>query len=258
MSQGKNSNQAVAKAGQKVALVSGASRGIGRSIAVCLAKAGYDIALVYSSSTDQANETKRLVQEAGANALCFSCDVSDYEKTGQLIKEVTENMGRIAVLVNNAGITRDKLMVQMSPEDFDRVLEVNLKGAFNLIRHCYQGFMRARSGRIINISSVVGISGNAGQTNYSAAKAGLIGLTKSVAKELAPRGVTCNAIAPGMIETDMTESMTEAQRQAFVAVIPLKRSGMPEEVANLAAFLASDAAAYITGAIIPVDGGLSM
>ena len=242
----------------KVALVSGASRGIGRSIAVSLAKAGYDIAVVYAGNNEEAARTKALVEEAGARACCFACDVSDFEKSGELVKEINEKMGKIAVLVNNAGITRDKLMLQMREDDFDRVIDVNLKGAFNLIRHTYQGFIRAKSGRIINISSVVGLTGNAGQTNYSAAKAGLIGLTKSVAKELAPRGITCNAIAPGFIETDMTGAMDEGHKEAFLSAIPLKRSGQPEEVAELVRFLASDGAAYITGAVIPIDGGLSM
>jgi 3-oxoacyl-[acyl-carrier protein] reductase len=242
----------------KVALVSGASRGIGRAIALELAGQGADIAVVYAGNCGAAAETKQLVEEKGVRAVCYACDVSDFSAAQALIKQINAELGPVYVLVNNAGINRDKLALQLSEEDFSRVIDVNLKGAFNLIRHCYSGFVRQRAGRIVNISSVVGLMGNAGQANYAAAKAGLIGMTKSIAKELAGRGVTCNAIAPGMIETDMTGTMPERAREAMVAMIPMRRAGSPEEVAALAGFLASDAAGYITGAVIPVDGGLAM
>lgn len=242
----------------KIALVSGASRGIGRAISLALAGQGLDLALVYARDQGGAEQTAREIAEMGGRSLTYACDVADYQQVEELVAKVNQDLGPVYVLVNNAGITRDKLVVQMGEEDFQRVLDVNLKGTFNLIRHTYQGFMRQRAGRIINISSVAGCMGNPGQANYAAAKAGVIGLTKSVAKELAGRNITCNAIAPGMIATDMVEAMSEKAKAAILASVPLKRLGMPEDVANLAAFLASDMAAYITGTVIPVDGGLNM
>lgn len=242
----------------KVALVSGASRGIGKSIALKLAEAGFDIAIVYAGNEEGAKRTKEEAIQKGVKAEYYCCDVADYQKTEELIKQITADLGPIGVLVNNAGITRDKLVIQMKEDDFARVLQVNLQGAFNLIRHTYGGFIRAKGGRIINISSVAGIMGNAGQANYAAAKAGMIGLTKSVAKELAGAGVTCNAIAPGAIETDMTDAMNEKAKQQLLDAIPLKRVGQPGEIADLVSFLASEQSGYITGAVIPIDGGLHM
>ena len=242
----------------KTALVTGASRGIGRAIALRLAREGMNVAIVYAGNTAAAEETAQGVREAGAQANCYACDVADEAAVGALCKRVAAEMGPIYALVNNAGITRDKLAAQMKEEDFDAVLDVNLKGAFHFIRHTYSGFLRQRAGRIVNISSVVGLMGNAGQANYAASKAGLIGLTKSIAKELASRGVTANAVAPGFIDTDMTAAMSEAAKAATLASIPLGKLGKPEDVAAAVAFLASEEAGYITGQVLAVDGGMAM
>ena len=242
----------------KVALVTGASRGIGKAIALRLAQEGASIAVVYAGNHQAAQETANEIEGLGRKVKTYACDVSDYNATGELVKTVLADFGQVDILVNNAGITRDGLILSMKEEDFDAVLNTNLKGAFYLTRHLYSHFMRKRSGRILNISSVVGLHGNAGQANYAAAKGGLIGLTKSTAKELAGRGVTCNAIAPGYIESDMTAALPEKARQAILGSIPAKRPGNPEDVAALVAFLAGENASYITGEVIRVDGGMGM
>ena len=242
----------------KVALVTGASRGIGKAIALKLAENGADVAIVYAGNKEKAEETQKQLESLSVKAKAYCCDVSDFEKTKALIEEVTNDFGGVDILVNNAGIVRDTLVLKMKEEDFDKVIDTNLKGAFNLIKHTYQAFMKRRSGRIVNISSVVGLNGNAGQANYASAKAGLIGLTKSVAKELAGRKVTCNAIAPGFIETDMTEALNDKVKEAMTAAIPMKKPGQAEDVANAVLFLVSDNARYITGEVLRVDGGLSM
>ena len=242
----------------KNALITGASRGIGRAIALKLASEGANVAIVYAGNQAAAEETKALALENGVKAECYCCDVSDFDKVAQLVATVKEEFGGIDILVNNAGINRDKLAMQMKEADFDDVIATNLKGAFNTIRQVYPLMVRKRSGRILNISSVAGICGNAGQANYSAAKAGMIGLTKSIAKEVASRGITCNAIAPGFIATDMTDALPEKVREGALATIPMRRMGTPEDIAQVAAFLVSDAASYITGAVLQVDGGLNM
>ena len=241
---------------EKNAVITGGSRGIGRAIALGMAQAGANISIIYSAAAKGAEEVCKTAEEFGVNAACFQCDVSDFDAVKVTLDKIYDDMGRVDILVNNAGITRDGLVMQMSETDFDRVMAVNLKGAFNFIRHTARRFAKQKSGRIINISSVSGLMGNNGQVNYSASKAGIIGLTKSVAKELAARGVTCNAIAPGFIGTDMTSAMNDLARQAAVEQIPLKRMGVPEDIAALALFLASDSAGYITGEVIKVDGGL--
>lgn len=241
----------------KVALVTGAGRGIGSAIAKALAREGAFVVINYNGSRERA---EALAAEIGApeRAAVYGCDVSDFAACGEMIGDLVGRYGRLDILVNNAGITRDGLIMKMREEDFDAVLATNLKGAFNTTRHASRYLLKQRGGRILNISSVSGVSGNAGQTNYSASKAGLIGLTKSAAKELASRGITCNAIAPGLIETEMTEAMPEGAKKALQEQIPLRRMGSVDDVAQLAVFLASEQASYITGQVICVDGGLSM
>ncbi|WP_419053623.1 3-oxoacyl-[acyl-carrier-protein] reductase [Hominenteromicrobium sp.] len=240
----------------KTALVTGASRGIGRAIALRLAEDGANVAVIYAGSADKAEAVVNEITALGVNAKAYRCNVADSAAVNETVKAVTNDLGKIDILVNNAGITRDGLMLRMKDEDFDTVLDTNLKGAFNMIRACYSGFIRKKSGRIINISSVSGIMGNAGQANYSASKAGVIGLTKSVARELASRGITCNAVAPGFIQTDMTENLGD--NNPLLNSIPLGRMGKPEDIAAAVAFLASDSAAYITGEVLKVDGGLAI
>ena len=240
----------------KTALVTGASRGIGRAIALRLAEDGANVAVIYAGSADKAEAVVNEITALGVNAKAYRCNVADSAAVNETVKAVTNDLGKIDILVNNAGITRDGLMLRMKDEDFDAVLDTNLKGAFNMIRACYSGFIRKKSGRIINISSVSGIMGNAGQANYSASKAGVIGLTKSVARELASRGITCNAVAPGFIQTDMTENLGD--NNPLLNSIPLGRMGKPEDIAAAVGFLASDSAAYITGEVLKVDGGLAI
>lgn len=242
----------------KVAVVTGASRGIGRVIAVKLASMGAFVVINYNGSEERAREVKQEIEaENGAAAIC-QCDVSDYGQCETFIQNVIKEYGHIDILVNNAGVTRDGLLMKMTEEDFDRVVDTNLKGAFNTIRFASRQMLKQKSGRIINMSSVVGVTGNAGQANYAASKAGIIGLTKAAARELASRGITVNAIAPGFIETDMTSVLPEKVREASVAQIPLGGFGKPGQVAAAAAFLASEDAGYITGQVLHVDGGMVM
>jgi len=242
----------------KKAVITGASRGIGREIALRFAANGADVAVIYCGSREAAEELCGQIEALGRKASPYQCDVSDRESVKQTVGQIQSDFGGIDILVNNAGITIDRLVPQMKAEEFERVLNVNLKGAFHMIHQTYMLFARKRAGRIINISSVSGLTGSAGQANYSSAKAGLIGLTKSVARELARRNVTCNAIAPGLIDTAMTREMNEQAREQMKNTIPMKRMGKVEDVANLAVFLASDLSGYITGEVIRVDGGLCM
>lgn len=244
-----------------VALVTGGSRGIGEAIVRSLAKAGYAVAINCSSekSLGAAEHLAAGVSEScGVEARAFRADVASFAEVGTMVSEIQAAWGRIDVLVNNAGITRDGLLARMSEEAFDQVIEVNLKGAFNCLRHVAPLMMKQRNGRIVSVSSVVGLYGNAGQVNYAASKAGIIGLTKSAAKELAPRGITANAVAPGFIETDMTQAMGEKAIEAVRGRIAMKEFGKPQDVANAVCFLASDEARYITGQVLAIDGGMSL
>ena len=245
-------------ASRRVALVTGASRGIGRAVACGLAVDGFDLALVYAGNADAAADAVAACEAAGATARAYRCDVSNADEVKATADAVLADFGSVWALVNNAGITRDTLLARMKDEDFARVLEVNLTGAFNMMRALTRPLMRQRGGRIVSMSSVVGLMGNAGQANYAASKAGLIGLTKSVARELAPRGVTVNAVAPGFARTDMTAALPEQVVERYEGQIPLGRLADPEEVAGVVRFLVSDAAAYVTGEVIRVDGGMAM
>ena len=239
----------------RIALVTGASQGLGKAIALKLAANGADIAVIYVGPEEPALEVCREIEAMGRRAKCYPCDVRDQEAVEATVKAVSQDLGKVDILVNNAGVTRDGLMLSMKDADYNAVLYINLKGAFHRIRACYRDFMRKKYGKIINISSIAGLVGNAGQTNYAASKAGLIGMSKSVAKELGSRGVCCNCIAPGFIETDMTKDI-KADNPLLVQV-PMKKMGTPEDVANVALFLASPDSDYITGETIRVDGGLA-
>ena len=242
----------------KVALVTGASRGIGRQIAVTLAGYGAAVIVNYNGSEAKAAEAVEEIAANGGTAEAIQCSVSDYEKAGEMISGIVKKYGHLDIVVNNAGITRDNLIMKMSEEDFDAVIDTNLKGAFNCTKHVARQMLKQKSGRIINISSVSGVMGNAGQANYCASKAGLIGLTKSVARELGSRGITVNAVAPGFIKTEMTDVLPEDVKKATGEQIPLKRFGETKDIAETVAFLASEGAAYITGQVISVDGGMAM
>ena len=237
----------------KVAVVTGGSRGIGAAIALKMASLGANVAVIYAGNQTAAGQVCGKCAEYGVEAKAYCCDVADFGQTKDTVAQIKKEFGTVHILVNNAGVTRDGLIAMMKEEDFDRVLDTNLKGAFNMIRHCTGLFLRNREGCIINITSVAGLMGNPGQSNYAASKAGLVGLTKSVAKELAPRGIRCNAIAPGFIQTDMTESQGE---NPLLSMIPLGRMGKTEDIAEAAAYLAT--AGYVTGEVLRVDGGIAM
>ena len=242
----------------KVAVITGASRGIGRATAMELAKRGVFVIVNYRGSEAAALETVAEIKSAGGDAVCMAWDVSDYAECEKNIKQIIDTFGRIDILVNNAGITRDDLLMKLSEEDFDAVIAANLKGTFCMLHFVSRQMLRQRSGKIINLASVVGICGNAGQVNYAASKAGVIGITKSAAKELAARGITVNAIAPGYIDTDMTRVLSDDIKDGIVSQIPLKRMGQVSDIADAAVFLVSDRASYITGQVLSVDGGMNM
>lgn len=244
---------------KKVALITGGSRGIGKKIAEKFAGNGYNIVINYVSEKTDVNKLESdLSQNGKVEVLCIKCDVTDFNSCQEMVKKAVDKFGKIDVLINNAGITKDNLLMRMKEEDFDKVINVNLKGTFNMTKNVISYMMKKRSGRIVNISSVVGVSGNSGQANYAASKAGIIGFTKSVAKELASRNILANAVAPGFIETDMTDVLSESVKESIYSQIPLKKMGKPEEVANAVYFLGSDENTYITGQVLNVDGGMIM
>lgn len=243
---------------KQVAVVTGASRGIGRAVALELAAKGIFVIINYNGSADRAEKVKKEIEENGGCAEALQWNVADYKACEQAVRDIVKKYGKINILVNNAGITKDGLLMGMSREDFDSVVDVNLGGTFNMLRFVSRQMLRQKSGRIVNMASVVGIAGNAGQANYAASKAGVIGLTKTAAREVASRGITVNAVAPGFIETDMTEVLPEKIKEASAAQIPLGKFGKAEDVANAVAFLASEDAGYITGQVLHVDGGMVM
>lgn len=240
----------------KVALITGATRGIGKAIAIRLANAGFDIALNYRKENDDLTNTKSEIEKAGVDCLPVQGDISSFEDCERIAKEIFDKFGKIDVLVNNAGITKDMLLMRMKPEDFLSVVDVNLIGTFNMTRNVVPYMVKARFGKIVNISSVVGIEGNAGQTNYAASKAGIIGFTKSLARELGSRNILVNAVAPGFIETDMTAILSDSVRDEIAKKISLRRMGSAEDVAGVVEFLCGEASSYVTGTVIPVTGGL--
>lgn len=242
----------------KIALVTGASRGIGKSVALTLASYGATVIVNYNGSKDKAEAVVEEIVKQGGTAKAYGCNVSDYAAVETMMKDIVKEFGALNILVNNAGITKDGLLMKMSEEDYDSVLDINLKGTFNCIKHISRQMLKQKGGRIINLSSVVGVYGNAGQVNYSASKAGVIGITKSVAKELGSRGITVNAVAPGFIVTEMTDAMPEDAKKQVMDRIAMKRLGDVKDVAETVAFLASDKASYITGQVICIDGGMSV
>lgn len=240
----------------KKVMITGGSRGIGKAMALAMAKAGADVAIIYNGNKEAAEKVCEEIRSMGRQAEAFRCDVGNFEDAGKTVRAVSKGLGGLDVLVNNAGITKDGLIFTLKEEDFDKVIETNLKGAFNTTKHAAKIMMKNRKGTIINITSVSGMMGNPGQANYAAAKAGMIGLTKTVAKELAARGITCNAIAPGFVATEMTDKLSDDVKNSIDSIVPLKRMAKPEDIANAAVFLASDMASYITGEVLKVDGGL--
>ena len=242
----------------KVAVITGAGRGIGRAIALHFAESGAKVVINYRSSIAQVEELLSLIKNAGGEAIAVQADISKEDEAKKLLEEAVKNFGRLDVIVNNAGITKDNLLIRMTEADFDSVIDINLKGTFFCMKHAANIMLKQRSGKIINIASVVGLTGNAGQVNYAASKAGVIGMTKAAARELASRGITVNAVAPGFIDTDMTDILPDKVKEATIASIPLKRFGIASEVAGAVGFLASEAANYITGQVLQVDGGMVM
>lgn len=243
----------------RTVLVTGAARGIGKEIAINMAKAGYDVAINYRTKTDELDTLKGEIESKfDVKCALVQGDVANFEDAEKMVKETVEKLGKIDILVNNAGITKDGLLMRMSKDDFEKVIDINLVGTFNVTRNVIPLMIKQKSGRVINISSVVGVAGNAGQTNYSASKAGIIGFTKSLAREVASRNILVNAVAPGFIATDMTSVLSDAQKESINTQIPLKRMGEAQDVANLVKFLASEESSYITGQVINVDGGMIM
>jgi len=240
----------------KTAVITGGSNGIGKAIALNLAENGANVAIIYNSSESSAAEVKKQAESYGVKAEIYKCNVAEFEPSKAVCEKIASDFGSIDILVNNAGIIKDNLLLRMSEEDFDAVIDVNLKGVFNMTKHLSRSIMKSPAGRIINISSVSGVMGNPGQANYSAAKAGVIGFTKTIAKELAGKNVTCNVIAPGFIETNMTANLPQSVKDYANTTVPLKRMGTPDEIAHVTTFLASDKSSYITGEVIKVDGGL--
>ena len=241
----------------KVALITGGSRGIGEALVKAMAAEGADIAFTYHSSEESANRVAGEASGGGQKVVAYKSDAADYTKAQELVKTVMEEFGRIDILINNAGITKDTLMLRMGEDQWDQVMEVNLKSVFNLTKHALRPMLKQRAGSIINMSSVVGVFGNAGQANYAASKAGIIGFSKSIAKEVGSRGIRCNAVAPGFIETDMTHSLSEEQQKAYIENIPLKRLGTGKDIADTCIYLGSDMSTYVTGQVISVCGGLN-